>query len=86
MKQGVMPPHCSIDGEPVLSIVIPTLNEAGRLHQCIADLQKGRPDMAYEIIVADGGSDDDTLGEARRRVNCRSELGKRPGKPRCLSM
>ena len=41
-----------------VSIVIPTLNEAGRLPQLLAVLAS-EPDLR-EIIVADGGSDDGT--------------------------
>ncbi|MHA1598540.1 MAG: TIGR04283 family arsenosugar biosynthesis glycosyltransferase [Alphaproteobacteria bacterium] len=52
-------------GNPALSIVIPTLNEAAGLATCIADLQKDAPDVAYEIIISDGASDDDTVEEAR---------------------
>jgi len=65
-----MPLHASKGGNPVLSIIIPTLNEAAGLSTCIADLQKNAPGVGYEIIVADGASEDDTLGEARRLGCC----------------
>lgn len=46
-----------------LSIIIPTLNEAGNIASLLQSLP-GYPDM--EVIVADGGSKDHTLELARR--------------------
>lgn len=66
MNQSVM----ADQQNPVLSIIIPTLNEGSRLSNCVAALLKDRPGVPYEIIVADGASEDDTLGEARR-LGCR---------------
>ncbi len=50
-----------------LSIVIPTLNSARTLPACLASIvaqQISRED--YEIVIADGGSTDDTLAVANR--------------------
>jgi rSAM/selenodomain-associated transferase 2 len=44
---------------PVLSIIIPTLNEAGTLPLLLADLAKQR-DCSFEVLVGDGGSVDAT--------------------------
>jgi glycosyltransferase involved in cell wall biosynthesis len=44
-----------------LTVVIPTLNEADQIAECI-----GRAAWADEIIVADAGSTDDTVSVARR--------------------
>lgn len=44
---------------PLLSIIIPTLNEAENLPCLLADLNK-QQDIAVEIIVGDGGSSDTT--------------------------
>ena len=41
---------------PLLSAVVPTLNEAGNIAGCLSALKEG----AGEIIIADGGSSDDT--------------------------
>lgn len=49
--------------KPRLSIIIPTLNEATSLAALLALLQ--REFTGVEVIVADGGSDDDTLEIAR---------------------
>jgi rSAM/selenodomain-associated transferase 2 len=45
-----------------VSIVIPTLNEAGSIASAV---HRAWSAGAYEIIVADGGSDDETLAIAR---------------------
>ena len=47
----------------MISIIIPTLNEASRIAECVAVLQSlpGRK----EVIVADGGSKDSTVCRAR---------------------
>ena len=47
----------------MISVVIPTLNEADRLPRLLATLRAESP--APEIIVADGGSDDDSVAVAR---------------------
>ena len=48
---------------PGLSIVIPTLNEEGALPRLLSDLASLQ--VAHEVIVADGGSTDATVTEAR---------------------
>lgn len=48
-----------------LSIVIPTYNEADNIEETIRHLQLGLKDKPGEIIVSDGGSDDDTLEKAQ---------------------
>jgi rSAM/selenodomain-associated transferase 2 len=46
----------------MLSIVIPTLNAAGHLPDCLTALAPGRQSgLVGEIIVSDGGSDDRTV-------------------------
>ncbi len=47
-----------------LSVIIPTLNEAGQIGALVGYLKKILPDEAFEIIVSDGGSNDGTIREA----------------------
>jgi len=49
-------------GKKRLSIIIPTLNEAGTIKETITQLQKGKE---VEIVVVDGGSRDNTIEIAR---------------------
>lgn len=44
-------------GKPLLSIIIPTLNEAGQL---VATLERIPQDPTLEVLVVDGGSRDET--------------------------
>jgi len=47
------------DAFPDLSIVIPTLNEADALPRLLEDLS-GQQGLRFQVVVADGGSDDGT--------------------------
>jgi len=50
-----------------VSILIPTLNSAQVLEKCLESIaQQDYPHELMEIIIADGGSTDDTLAIARR--------------------
>lgn len=49
----------------MISVVVPTLNEAARLPALLDEL--AREDEAHEVVVADGGSRDATIEIARRR-------------------
>jgi len=47
-------------GVPRVSIIIPVLNEAGGVVDCLLPLQRFRHNGDVELIVVDGGSDDDS--------------------------
>lgn len=49
---------------PEISVIIPTVNEAGTLPETLASLEHNR--SAFEVIVVDAGSDDGTLEVAAR--------------------
>lgn len=51
-------------GEPRLSVVIPTLNEAAHLPALLASLTRA-PDLVAAVIISDGGSADATIPIAR---------------------
>src|SRR4030042_5066367 len=53
---------------PYISIIIPTLNEAGCLRETLSGIPPA-PDL--EIILVDGGSTDDTLEVASRYPHLR---------------
>lgn len=44
----------------LVSVVIPSLNEADRIERCIASARRGYPESEVEIVVVDGGSSDGT--------------------------
>ena len=50
---------------PELSIIIPTLNEAHSLEDLLGELGAQR-EVSFEVILADGGSGDDTLALGER--------------------
>ncbi|MBF0153609.1 MAG: TIGR04283 family arsenosugar biosynthesis glycosyltransferase [Magnetococcales bacterium] len=52
--------------EPLLSVIIPTLNEADALPGLLTQLH-GQQGVALEVIVADGGSQDGTCSLARAK-------------------
>ena len=63
------PPPCpplpaaeSLDGESLLSIVIPTFNEADTIDEVV---RSALHDARVEVIIADGGSRDGTQEQAR---------------------
>ena len=57
-RRVVLPPTA---GPPAISVIIPTLNEAGRICDILSNLV---PESALETIVVDGGSIDDTCALA----------------------
>jgi len=58
MRRACAPPPAAAKSSGMISVVIPTLNEAFRLPALLAAL--GRETTAHEVIVVDGGSQDGT--------------------------
>jgi glycosyltransferase involved in cell wall biosynthesis len=61
------PPLPARDAAPELSVVMPAHNEAGYLDQTLKDLVTAlrERDLDFEVIVAENGSTDSTLADAR---------------------
>jgi len=57
-----LPAAESLDGESLLSIVIPTFNEADTIDEVV---RSALHDARVEVIIADGGSRDGTQEQAR---------------------
>ncbi|HEY3375455.1 MAG TPA: glycosyltransferase family 2 protein [Candidatus Aquicultor sp.] len=65
-KEEVAPVQGSLE-QPIISIVIPVYNEEGFLPTAIPDIcaQLHTTDVAYELILCENGSTDNTIGIAR---------------------
>ena len=50
---------------PAVSFVVPARNEADYLEATLSSIDTQRGDVAYEVVVADGGSTDGTVDVAR---------------------
>ncbi|MEM7292025.1 MAG: TIGR04283 family arsenosugar biosynthesis glycosyltransferase [Pseudomonadota bacterium] len=55
--------------DPVLSIIVPTLNEAGSISELLDSLASDRA-VGAEVIVVDGGSTDNTAALASEGADC----------------
>ncbi len=57
----VLPPSAA----PVVSIIIPVHNQWAHTHACLQSIVRHEPDLAYEVILADDVSTDDTRHAGR---------------------
>jgi glycosyltransferase involved in cell wall biosynthesis len=55
-----------LKAKPIVSIVVPTLNEALYLERTLISLKLQEVDYNYEIIISDGCSEDNTIEIARK--------------------
>ena len=75
---------------PELSIVIPTYNERGNLHELISRLRSALHGVAWEAILVDDDSPDGTSRAARElareepRVRCMRRIGRRGLSSACV--
>ncbi len=51
---------------PHVSIVIPTLNEGSNIDKLLDGIREEMRDEDFEVVVVDGGSEDDTVSKAKR--------------------
>ena len=63
---------------PYLSVIIPALNEAATLADCLKSLQAQKTNFSYEVIVVDNNSSDDTAAIARK-LKIKVVKEKKPG-------
>lgn len=66
-----------------ISIIIPTYNESGNIVKLVNYLQQHRGENIAEIIVSDGGSQDDTI---RRAKEAEAKIVSSPTKGRAAQM
>jgi len=53
------------EGRPRVSVIVPARNEAATIEDCVRSILEQRVAGGMEVIVADGGSSDETAGLAR---------------------
>jgi glycosyltransferase involved in cell wall biosynthesis len=70
--------------KPKVSFIIPTLNAAHILHRCLESIRsQNYPQEKVEIVISDGGSEDDTLKIAKKynaKIIKNREVLHEPGK------
>lgn len=72
-SRGKSLPYTSAYKEPIISVIIPTYNRSRNLFYCLKALTE-QTEVAFEVIVCDDGSTDDTQAVAysfRDRLNLR---------------
>ena len=55
------------EDQPVLSIIIPTLNEEANINATLTNLNKSDITCSFNIIIVDGGSQDATVCQAQQQ-------------------
>src|SRR5215469_1246554 len=75
---------------PILSIIIPTLNERDNIEPLMAMLRSALPDIAWEAIFVDDDSTDGTsdhiraLARSNPRIRCLQRIGRRGLATACI--
>jgi dolichol-phosphate mannosyltransferase len=78
------------NASPILTIVVPTLNERANIEPLIALLDAALPDINWEVMFVDDDSTDDTakhvrvLALADPRVRCIQRIGRRGLSTACI--
>jgi glucosyl-dolichyl phosphate glucuronosyltransferase len=49
-----------MQGDPAVTVIVPTRNRSSHLHDCLGSLARQRSARSFEVIVVDNGSSDDT--------------------------
>lgn len=77
-------PNTSAGGDCMVSIIIPVLNEAEQIVDCLQPLQRFRYSGKAELIVVDGGSEDDT--EVLAEPLCDAVISTVPGRAQQMNV
>jgi dolichol-phosphate mannosyltransferase len=73
-----------------LSIVVPTFNEVGNVHELIKRIDDALESIVWELIIVDDNSPDNTAEEVRRiarkdpRIRCIQRIGRRGLSSACI--
>jgi len=82
-RDGNAYPDAPAGAAPLVSIVVPTLNERANIEPLVEALRRALGEMAWEVIFVDDNSRDGTAEEAKRiarqdpRVRCIRRIGRR---------
>jgi glycosyltransferase involved in cell wall biosynthesis len=85
----VLPPKAA-NAAPILTIVVPTLNERDNIKPLIALLDAALPNVNWEVMFVDDDSTDDTARRIRAlalvdpRVRCIQRIGRRGLSTACI--
>lgn len=75
MENKCLPEKRSVvaDLEPFITVIIPTYNESAHVEQCLKSLlEDSYPFEKLQVLVVDGGSDDDTIAIVQNFAAARS--------------
>jgi dolichol-phosphate mannosyltransferase len=90
LSAAQMQPANAADVAPILTIVVPTLNERDNIEPLIALLDAALPNTNWEVMFVDDDSTDDTpkhiraLAVVDRRVRCIQRIGRRGLSTACI--
>src|SRR6266852_6004715 len=85
----VQPPRVA-NSAPILTIVVPTVNERDNIKPLIAQLDAALPNVDWEVMFVDDDSTDDTARRIRAlaltdpRVRCIQRIGRRGLSTACI--
>lgn len=69
-KEVALKRNTKMEGQPMLSVIIPVLDEAGILAQRIKALRDNLKSVAHELVISDGGSTDGSEKIAKALADC----------------
>ncbi|MGE0682733.1 MAG: glycosyltransferase [Candidatus Binatia bacterium] len=61
LQAAYQPLNFQLEGEPIVSVIIPVFNKFHYTYNCLKSIQDALPERPFEIIIADDCSSDETL-------------------------